>query len=90
MPAAYQHRVLFWGILGALVMRALLIAFAGVLIHSLHLVIYLFGAFLIFTGYQVPAREGRHVPDLENNRWSVLARRFFPVTPRHTRGSASS
>ena len=50
VPAAYQHRVLFYGILGALVMRAILIAFAGVLLHSLHFVIYIFGAFLIFTG----------------------------------------
>ena len=80
VPAAYQHRVLFWGILGALVMRAILIAFAGVLIHSLHFVIYLFGAFLIFTGIKFLRDKDSHVPDLEGNRVVKLARRFFPVT----------
>ena len=50
MPPNYQHRVLFWGILGALVMRAVMI-FAGVaLIERFHWIIYVFGAFLIFTG----------------------------------------
>jgi tellurite resistance protein TerC len=80
VPAAYQHRVLFWGILGALIMRAILIAFAGVLIHSLHFVIYLFGAFLIFTGIKFLRDKDSHVPDLEGNRVVKLARRFFPVT----------
>ena len=80
VPAAYQHRVLFWGILGALVMRAILIAFAGVLIHSLHIVIYFFGAFLIFTGIKFLREQGTHVPALETNRIVRLARRFFPVT----------
>ena len=83
VPAAYQHRVLFWGILGALVMRAILIAFAGVLIHSLHFVIYLFGAFLIFTGIKFLRDKDSHVPDLETNRVVKLARRFFPVTERY-------
>lgn len=80
VPAEYQHRVLFWGIVGALVMRAILIAFAGVLIHSLHIVIYLFGAFLIFTGIKFLRDQGTHVPTLETNRVVRLARRFFPVT----------
>ena len=80
VPAAYQHRVLFWGILGALVMRAILIAFAGVLIHSLHIVIYLFGAFLIFTGIRFLLEKETHVPTLEGNRLVKLARRFLPVT----------
>jgi len=62
VPAAYQHRVLFWGVLGALVMRAILIAFAGVLIHSLHFVIYLFGAFLIFTGIRFLREKESHTP----------------------------
>jgi len=79
VPSAYRHRVLFWGILGALVMRAVLIAFAGVLLDTLHAVIYVFGAFLIFTGFRF-LRGGDHVPSLDDNRLVKLARRFYPVT----------
>lgn len=82
VPAQFQHRVLFWGILGAVLMRAVLIAAAGVLLHSLHFVIYLFGAFLIFTGIRF-LRDQEHAPDLEKNRVVRLARRLFPVTPRY-------
>ncbi len=80
VPPAYQHRVLFWGVLGALVMRGILIAFAGFLIHQLHFVIYLFGAFLIFTGIKFLTEKETHVPTLEDNKLVQLARRFFPVT----------
>lgn len=80
VPPAFRHRVLFWGILGALVMRALLIAFAGILLGTLHFVIYIFGAFLIFTGIRF-LRGGDHVPSLEDNRLVKLAKRFYPVTP---------
>jgi tellurite resistance protein TerC len=79
VPPVYQHRVLFWGILGALVMRAVLIAAAGLLITTLHFVIYVFGAFLIFTGIKF-LRDQEHAPDLEKNRFVRLARRLFPVT----------
>ena len=80
VPAAYQHRVLFWGVVGALIMRAIMIAFAGVLLGQLHWTIYLFGAFLIFTGFRI-ARSGHEEPDIEGNRLLKLVRRFFPVTP---------
>ena len=79
VPPAYQHRVLFWGILGALVMRAALIAVAGVLLGSLHFVIYIFGAFLIFTGIKF-LRSHEEAPSLEKNRLVRLARKFFPTT----------
>ncbi|MBA4179529.1 MAG: hypothetical protein C0506_02975 [Anaerolinea sp.] len=79
VPPAYQHRVLFWGILGALVMRAILIAVAGVLLSSLHFVIYIFGAFLIITGIKF-LRSHEEAPSLEKNRLVRLARRFFPTT----------
>jgi len=79
VPAAYQHRVLFWGIIGALVMRAILIAFAGVLLSSLHWMIYVFGAFLILTGIRF-LRGGHGAIDPENNWLIRLARRFYPVT----------
>ncbi|WP_158046896.1 TerC family protein [Skermanella pratensis] len=53
VPPQYQHRVLFWGILGALVMRAALIFAGTALIHQFHWTIYLFGAFLLFTGFKM-------------------------------------
>lgn len=83
VPPAYQHRVLFWGVLGALVMRGILIVFAGFLIHSLHFVIYIFGAFLIFTGIKFLTEKETHVPTLEDNKLVQLARRFFPVTENY-------
>lgn len=82
VPAAYQHRVLFWGIVGALVMRAVLIAAAGVLLGTLHFIIYVFGAFLIFTGFKF-LRDQEHTPDLDKNRFVRLVKRAFPVTERY-------
>ena len=79
VPAKYQHRVLFWGIVGALLMRAVLIAFAGVLLGSFHWIIYVFGAFLILTGLRF-LRGGHEAPSLETNRLVRLAKRFYPVT----------
>ena len=79
VPPAYQHRVLFWGIVGALVMRAVLIAFAGVLLDSFHWTIYLFGAFLIVTGIRF-LRNDHAVPSLDDNRLVKLAKRVYPVT----------
>lgn len=80
VPSAYQHKVLFWGILGALVMRVIFI-FAGIeLIHKFHWIIYLFGGFLIFTGIRmVTAGEKELKP--EQNPLIKLARMIFPVTP---------
>jgi tellurite resistance protein TerC len=79
VPAAYQHRVLFWGIVGALVMRAILIAFAGLLLGSLHWMIYVFGAFLLVTAVKIH-RSGHAAPSLESNRLVRIAKRFLPVT----------
>jgi len=80
VPTSYQHKVLFWGILGALVMRVIFI-FAGIeLIHRFHWLIYLFGGFLIITGIRmVVAGEVKLQP--EKNPVVKLIRRFFPVTP---------
>jgi len=79
VPAAYQHRVLFWGIVGAIVMRAILIAFAGVLLGTFHWIIYVFGAFLIFTGIRF-LKNDHAAPSLDDNRLVRLAKRFYPVT----------
>jgi tellurite resistance protein TerC len=75
----YQHKVLFWGIIGALIMRAIFI-FAGVaLIQQFHWIIYIFGAFLIFTGIKMLVQKNEEVsPD--KNPLVRLFKRFFPVT----------
>ncbi len=75
----YQHKVLFWGILGALVMRAIFI-FAGVaLIQQFHWIIYVFGAFLIFTGIKMLVQKNEKI-EPEKNPLVRLFKRFFPVT----------
>ena len=58
-PAQYQHRVLFWGILGALVLRAVFIATGAALLNNFHWMMYVFGAFLIFTGIKCFSRATR-------------------------------
>lgn len=79
VPSAYQHKVLFWGILGALVMRAIFI-FAGVaLIEKFHFTIYIFGALLIFTGYKMFGHKNVKM-DPEKNLLVKLARRWMPFT----------
>ncbi|MCC6674968.1 MAG: TerC family protein [Thermomicrobiales bacterium] len=82
VPPIYQHRVLFWGILGAVVMRGILILFAGFLLDRLHWMIYVFGAFLIFTGWRF-IRGGDHVADVSDNRLVNFAKRFMPVTEKY-------
>ena len=79
VPAKYQHRVLFWGILGALVMRGTLIAVGAALLHEFHWIIYIFGAFLIFTGIRM---AWHHDEDVEPDKNPVVKffRRFMPVT----------
>jgi tellurite resistance protein TerC len=79
VPAAYQHRVLFWGIIGALIMRAIFI-FAGVaLINKFHWIIYVFGIFLLYTGIKIAIQKGTKI-NIENNRLLNLFRKYFPVT----------
>ena len=79
VPAQYQHRVLFWGILGALLMRGALIAVGAVLLEQFHWIIYVFGAFLIFTGIRMWTHQSEEVhPD--KNPVVKFFRRFMPVT----------
>ncbi|HET6410258.1 MAG TPA: TerC family protein [Chthoniobacteraceae bacterium] len=80
IPAKFQHRILFWGIIGALIMRAIMI-FAGIaLIQRFHAIIYVFGAIVIFSGIKMWA-SGTPKVDPEHNRVLRLVRRFFPMTP---------
>jgi len=81
VPPIYQHRVLFWGILGALVMRGMMIAVGAKLIADFHWVLYVFGAFLILTAIKMLVLKTDH-PDLNKNLVVRLTRRFFHVTAR--------
>jgi len=80
VPPAYQHKVLFWGILGALVMRIIFILTGVELIHRFHWLIYIFGGFLIVTGIRM-LTSGDIKIEPEKNPVVRIARRLFPVTP---------
>lgn len=79
VPAAYQHRVLFWGIVGALMMRGIFILAGVALIHRFHWLIYVFGAFLIYTGFKLLAGKDEEVHP-ERNIFLKLFRRLMPIT----------
>jgi tellurite resistance protein TerC len=80
VPAAYQHKVLFWGILGALVMRVCFILAGVELIHKFHWLIYIFGGFLVFTGIRI-LTQGDLKLNPEKNPVVKFVRRIFRVTP---------
>ncbi len=82
VPAAYQHRVLFWGILGALVMRATMILAGAALLKEYHWIIYIFGAFLIFTGIKMATHKDEDLHP-EDNPVIKLVRRLIPVTKNY-------
>jgi len=79
VPAQYQHRVLFLGILGAIVFRGLFIATGVTLLNMFGWLVFVFGAFLIFTGIKLALRKDEEVHP-ERNPFLRLARRFIPVT----------
>ena len=85
VPRVHQHRVLFWGIIGAVVMRALFIAGGIALLSVLDWVLYVFGAFLIFTGIKMALPKSEE-PDPEHNLAVKLVRKIFPVTPTFVGG----
>jgi tellurite resistance protein TerC len=82
VPAIYQHRVLFWGILGALVLRAAFIATGTALLANFHWMIYVFGGFLIFTGIKLLC-AGEEQIEPEKNPAVRLVRRFINITPTY-------
>lgn len=73
VPDEYRHRVLFWGVIGALIMRGIFIAVGAVLIAKFHWIIYLFGAFLVITGYKMFKKSAADIHPEEN----PLVRWFF-------------
>ena len=80
VPTPYQHRVLFWGILGALVMRGAFIGAGTYLLQQFHWVIYVFGAILLVTGIKLALRSAAYDP--ADNPVLKLARRVLPLTPQ--------
>ncbi|MFM7429059.1 MAG: TerC family protein [Flammeovirgaceae bacterium] len=79
VPKAYQHKVLFWGILGALVMRFIFILSGVELIHRFHWLIYIFGGFLIITGVRM-LTSGDQKIEPDKNPLIKLAKKIMPIT----------
>lgn len=79
VPAAYQHRVLFWGILTAVFLRGAMIVLGGALLTRFEFLIGLFGAFLVYTAFQM-GKEGETAVEIEANPLVKLLRRFMPIT----------
>ena len=82
VPRQYQHRVLFWGIVGALVMRGTFIALGALLLQRFHWIIYIFGGLLIVTGVRMAIRHDETF-DAEKNPVYRIARRSLPFTARY-------
>ena len=82
VPRIYQHRVLFWGIFGALVMRAVMILLGVALIQAFHWILYIFGAILLFTAVKMLRHNNEEIHP-ENNAVVKLAQRFFRVTSEY-------
>ena len=79
IPRQYQHRVLFWGILGVIVLRALMVGMGAALVSEFSWVLYLFGAFLVFTGIKMWLMVD-HVPDIADNPLLKFLKKHMRVT----------
>ena len=82
IPRRYQHRVLFWGILGVIVLRAIMIGLGAALISEFDWILYVFGAFLLLTGVKMLFSKVDDHPDLENNWLVKWLRSHLRVTPQ--------
>ncbi|WP_413207903.1 TerC/Alx family metal homeostasis membrane protein [Rhodospirillum sp. A1_3_36] len=80
VPREFQHRVLFWGIVGVLVLRGVMIGLGAALVAEFHWILYLFGAFLLFTGVKMLFLHGDQEPNLADNAVIGLLRRKMRVT----------
>lgn len=77
---AYYHKVLFWGILGAIVFRAIFIFVGAILIQKFHWILYIFGVFLIYSGIRIYFEDGDEKIEPEKNPILKLCRKYLPVT----------
>lgn len=82
VPAKYQHRILFWGIIGALLMRGAMIGAGAALVARFHWILYIFGAFLVFTGIRMALHTEEDIHP-EKNPVIHFLRRLIPVTNRY-------
>src|SRR5262249_52187024 len=82
VPREYQHRVLLWGIIGALLLRGVMIGLGSALIREFVWITYVFGAFLVITGIKLLFAADAE-PDMENNRITAFVQRHFRVLPRY-------
>lgn len=85
VPSKYQHKILFWGIIGALIMRAVLIFTGIALINNFSWIIYVFGAFLIFTGVKMAMQKDKEIHP-ERNPVVKLFKRYFRVSDNYEDG----
>ena len=81
IPRRYQHRVLFWGILGALILRLCAILAGEALVSNFHWILYVFSAFLIYTGIHMVLEKDEE-PDFENSKLFKFVNKYFHVTPK--------
>lgn len=82
----YHHRVLFWGIMGAIVFRALFIGFGSLLVSQFHWILYIFGAVLLYTGVKLLQDKKEEHADFNNSKIVKLAHRFLRFSPNHHNG----
>lgn len=83
IPLQYQHRVLLWGIMGALILRGAMIGAGAVLVSRFEWILYVFGAFLVFTGVRMALQKAEDTYDPEENPVLRLVRKVIPVTPEY-------
>ena len=82
----YHHRVLFWGIMGAIVFRAIFIGVGAYIIHQFYWVLYIFGAILLYTGFKLLRDKKEEHVDFNNNKIIKLARKHLPFSVNHHNG----
>ena len=80
VPAEYQHRILFWGVLGALILRGVFILLGGALLAKFHFLIYPLGAFLVYTGFRMGLSGNNPEIDPDNNPMVRFLSRHLPIT----------
>jgi tellurite resistance protein TerC len=83
VPVTYRRRVLFWGILGALIMRGAMIALGAALLEQFHWILYVFGGILLIAGYRMMLSKKEEPGDIEHNPIVKLARRFIKISPNY-------
>ena len=83
VPEKYQHRVLFWGIIGALLLRGLMIGVGSALVARFEWILYIFGAFLVYTGVKMALQKDESMYDPESDPVLRFARKIMPVTSEY-------